>query len=165
MKSEQLERIKQRDSFLNLNVVAIGLTASLAIQLEGRQHAWLLIPWITTILGWAYLSNDDKVTAIARHLEQNAGISESLGLWESSTKGLTPSALRRTAEIVVFLIAFVAPTPVSVALYLSSSHADPIRPLSWILIGSGSLLTAGLALTYSSSLVGRWRSKLPPLVS
>ena len=42
LESERLERIKQRDGFLNLNVVGIGVTASLAAQGSGQRYVWLL---------------------------------------------------------------------------------------------------------------------------
>src|SRR5690242_2433618 len=80
LKAEQLERIKQRDNFLNLNIVAIGVISSVAIQGSRRDVIWLLIPWVTFILGWVYLSNDDKITAIAQHLDNAQSSSSSL--WE-----------------------------------------------------------------------------------
>lgn len=117
LKSEQLERIKQRDTFLNLNIVAIGAVTAIAVQGQKQAAAWLVVPWLTAILGWAYLSNDDKVTAIARHLKGNAA----QGSWETSAKGLLPPALRRVTESIVFVLSFLLPTPVAITLYANTS--------------------------------------------
>ncbi|MGW4245371.1 hypothetical protein [Nocardia sp. NPDC004722] len=127
LKSEQLERIKQRDTFLNLNIVAIAAIAAVAVQGQRQSAAWLLIPWVTAILGSTYLANDDKVSAIAMHLRMQAG-SSSATSWESSLKGILSPWVRRLVDVMVFLLSFVLPTPVAIALYATSYHP------SWALI-------------------------------
>ncbi len=68
LKSEQIERIKQRDAFLNFNIIALALVATYASEDGQRTFAWLSIPWAATILGAAYVANDEKVSAISRYM-------------------------------------------------------------------------------------------------
>lgn len=113
LKHEQIERIKQRDSFLNVTMGAIALDAAIAVQGPEQAVAWLVVPWISCILGWTYLMNDDKVSALAAHLR---GISPSPS-WEAGTKGLIPRPVRGIGDFLVFLLAFIFPTPVALVLY------------------------------------------------
>ena len=122
LKSEQLDRIKQRDGFLNLNVVAVGIVVAIAVRTDGSTSAWLLIPWITTIMGWAYLSNDDKVSAIARHIRAAPPTTGALHSWEVGPKGLLPVPVRRYADILIYLLSFAFPTPAAIILY-ANNHA------------------------------------------
>ena len=87
LKAEQLERIKQRDTFLNLNIVAVGVVAAIAVQGQRQAAAWLVVPWVTLVLGWAYLSNDDKITAIGQHVRASLDPQAAERSWEVSDKG------------------------------------------------------------------------------
>ena len=118
LKAEQLARIKQRDAILNFNVVGIGLIAAIAVQGERESVAWLVVPWISLIFGWAYLSSDDKVSAIARHLQQFAPAGGIGWSWEHSGKSFVSQPLRATFDSMVYVLAFLLPTPAAIALFL-----------------------------------------------
>ena len=72
LKDESTERIKQRDNFVYLNVVSIGLLVGFAAG-DGANRAigLLAIPWISIGFGWLYLMNDEKVSALARYAKLN----------------------------------------------------------------------------------------------
>src|SRR5689334_6877107 len=109
LKSEQLERIKLRDNFLNLNLVALATVGVVAIQGSSKSCLWLLVPWICAVLGWAYLSNDDKVSAIAIQLRHSSTDGRALGLWEAGEKGLIRQPWRMGGEVAAFLLTFTIP--------------------------------------------------------
>jgi hypothetical protein len=154
LKTEQLERIKQRDTFLNLNIVALGVVTAIAVQGQKQAAAWLVVPWLTAIMGWAYLSNDDKVTAIARHLKATRDTQAAALSWEAGQKGLLPSWVRRLAEVVVFLLSFVLPTPVAITLYATTSLATwPVVVL--IVVIFEAMITASLCAIYVLSTIRR----------
>ncbi|OJF79860.1 hypothetical protein NS14008_12475 [Nocardia seriolae] len=155
LKSEQLERIKLRDTFLNLNIVALGVVT--AVGLPGqRGGVWLIVPWITTILGWAYLSNDDKVSAIARHLRLQVSPIDVSGSWETSRKGLLPLRIRWFADVITFTLSFIAPTPAAITLYATSVHTS--RPtVIYLVTALEAMATTALAAVYAMSAARRRR--------
>lgn|GEM_PF-524521 len=74
LKSEQGSRIGFRDNLLYTTIGAVGAISSVALGGFGSgngpiHHALLLVPWVTTILGWTYLVNDEKITAIRRYID------------------------------------------------------------------------------------------------
>ena len=74
LKSEQGARIGFRDNLLYTTIAAVGAIASVALGgfSSGSgpiRHAFLLVPWVTAILGWTYLVNDEKITAIRRYID------------------------------------------------------------------------------------------------
>ncbi|BEK95013.1 hypothetical protein [Nocardia seriolae] len=155
LKSEQLERIKLRDTFLNLNIVALGVVT--AVGLPGqRGGVWLIVPWITTILGWAYLSNDDKVSAIARHLRLQVSPIDVSGSWETSRKGLLPLRIRWFADVITFTLSFIAPIPAAITLYATSLHTS--RPtVIYLVTALEAMATTALAAVYAMSAARRRR--------
>lgn len=154
LRAEQLERIKQRDGFLNLNVVAVGTVGAISLSSPGRLPAILLIPWATAILGWAYVANDDKVTALGRHLYGILPAHQQAQSWEAGTKGYLPGAVRRSAEVIVFFLSFVVPTPASILIFARADRpwADPLLVATVIV---GSALTFVLAAVYLLSMIRR----------
>lgn len=121
LKDEQAGRIRQRDGFINLNIVALALVASYAGADARQSIAWLAIPWISSAFGWAYLANDDKITAIGRYLRRTIEISAaSTDSWEHSNKRSTRWAKQqRFGQLIMDLVMFVLPTLLSIAAYAS----------------------------------------------
>ncbi|MFD9552504.1 hypothetical protein ACFWBG_34415 [Nocardia salmonicida] len=152
LKSEQLERIKQRDTFLNLNIVAIAAITAVAVQGQKQSAAWLVIPWVTAILGSTYLANDDKVSAIARHLKMQSP--NPATSWESSGKGILSPRVRRYVDIMVFVLSFILPAPVAVALY-GISYQWPWAPIAITVAAVEIALIAGLFVAFIFSIIRR----------
>ena len=75
--------------------------------------------------------------------------------WESGAKGLIPANLRRAAELCVFLIAFVIPTPVALILFVNGMSSRNFGPLSVVMVVFESLVSALLAFTFILSLTRR----------
>lgn len=74
LKTEQGARVGFRDNLLYTTIGAVGAIASVALGgFSGGsgpiRHAFLLVPWVTAILGWTYLVNDEKITAIRRYID------------------------------------------------------------------------------------------------
>jgi hypothetical protein len=68
LKEEQCQRIHFRDNLRYVNLVAVGVVASWALSEKHHAIAWLLIPWLTSILGWTYLMNAVQVRLIRRYI-------------------------------------------------------------------------------------------------
>lgn len=148
LKDESTERIKQRDNFIYLNLVSIGLVVSFAATKDSAQPiGFLAIPWISIGFGWLYLMNDEKVSALARYTKFNLrprllDIDPDAFGWEvrpkrittlttpkpAGTDGKTPMLSRlanvpKTGQLLIDLLMFVTPVPVALAAYGSRSTA------------------------------------------
>jgi hypothetical protein len=68
LKAEQNLRIAMRDHLLYANLGVVGAVCYFAFSEHGSAHALLVIPWACFILGWTYLCNDEKVSAIREYI-------------------------------------------------------------------------------------------------
>lgn len=68
LKEEQAQRIGFRDNMLYVTLGVFGGILSFALSGKNNNYALLVIPWVCLILGWAYLINDEKITAIGRYI-------------------------------------------------------------------------------------------------
>ncbi|MEY2563267.1 MAG: hypothetical protein QOH88_1460 [Verrucomicrobiota bacterium] len=73
LKAEQISRIAQRDHLLYATLGVIGAIFYFSLSEHGILHSLLVIPWVCFILGWTYLCNDEKVSAIREYLTKLAG--------------------------------------------------------------------------------------------
>lgn len=71
LKSESAKRIGFRDNLLYVNLTTIGAIVSYAANNPAHYYALLIIPWICFILGWTYVVNDEKISAIGRYVRYN----------------------------------------------------------------------------------------------
>lgn len=68
LKDEQIGRIGFRDNLLYVTVAAYGTVLALALGDQRNPYGLLVLPWVSLILGWTYLINDQKITAIGRYI-------------------------------------------------------------------------------------------------
>lgn len=58
-----------------VNLTATGAVTVYALGEHGaRLPALLIIPWVNLILGWSYLVNDQKISAIGQYLRRDFGL-------------------------------------------------------------------------------------------
>src|SRR4051794_25819998 len=70
LKDEQARRIGFRDGQIFVTLGAIGGLASYAT-VHKDDRVFLLIPWVCVIMGWNYLVNDEKISAIGRYIRRD----------------------------------------------------------------------------------------------
>ncbi len=68
LKEEQAQRIGFRDRILYVTLGLFGGILSFALSNKIDYYALLVIPWVCIILGWTYLVNDEKISAIGRYI-------------------------------------------------------------------------------------------------
>ncbi|WP_242056765.1 MULTISPECIES: hypothetical protein [Oscillatoriales] len=71
LKDEQTQRIGFRDNLLYVTLGAFGAVISFALANTTNYYALLVIPWVCLILGWTYLVNDEKISALGRYIRLN----------------------------------------------------------------------------------------------
>ncbi|NET40708.1 hypothetical protein [Okeania sp. SIO2B3] len=68
LKDEQLKRIAFRDQIIYLTLGIFGGILSFALSNKTNFYALLVIPWVCLILGWTYLVNDEKISALGKYI-------------------------------------------------------------------------------------------------
>jgi hypothetical protein len=72
LKEEQRARIGTRDNLVYLTIGTLALIVGAVVQ-SGSSRFLLLIPPVCITLGWTYLVNDDRVSAIGSYLRDVLG--------------------------------------------------------------------------------------------
>lgn len=160
LKAESTERIKQRDSFINLNLIAIAAIISFSIE-PSRLFALLAVPWVAMSFGWSYLANDEKVSALAKYTRYWLGprLGDEFFAWERSAKRSTN--IRRThkwVQLIADLFLFVLPAVVAPVIFLQATRQDSPSTFWLILAASEIMLAIGLGVLFvvHSHVVSRW---------
>ena len=162
LKNESSERIKQRDAFINLNLIAIAAVASFALASPASMLSLFAIPWASACFGWAYLANDEKVTALSRYMQ--FWLSPRLGpdslAWENSPKRATNiRGLHKSIQLLADLLQFVAPGIVApLAYFVLTRETIEWNPFIIGLAITEMAVSVGLAVLFvlHSHLVKRW---------
>lgn len=116
LKDEQSKRISFRDNILYVTLGVFGGIISLALSSQ-NYYALLIIPWICLILGWTYLVNDEKISAIGKYIRYtlvskisqltgNTDIDNIFG-WEIVHRTDKHRKRRKIEQLIIDQIAFV----------------------------------------------------------
>ncbi len=84
LKDEQIARIVMREHLIYVTLATIGAVSSYALH-AGQHYAFLVIPWVCIILGWLYITTDEKVSAIGEYLRQE--LAEKINQLTQTTQG------------------------------------------------------------------------------
>ena len=134
LKDEQRDRIRARDNLIYSLIVAIAAVAGGA-KFAGSAVA-LLLPPIALALGWTYLVNDQKVTAIGRYLRTDLAprLSALVGAdvlrWETAHRNDHRRRQRKSIQLGVDLTVFVIPAATAITWYWASNPTYPVLILA-----------------------------------
>ncbi len=147
LKDEQARRIGTRDNLIYATLASLG--AIIAADVQVRSPAVLLLmPPVSLLLGWTYLANDEKISAIGRYLRQEliprlvaiVGTEPVLG-WETFHRADRRRRSRKIGQMLVDLMTFVLPSLLAVLVYwFADSHRASL------LVASAAEFVATLAL-------------------
>jgi hypothetical protein len=122
LKEEQTQRIGFRDNLLYVTLGVFGAIIAVAIpnkanDNQANYYALLVIPWVCVILGWTYLVNDEKITAIGRYIrltlvekvKEHTGNTdiESIFGWEIVHRSDNRRSRRKIEQLIIDQITFV----------------------------------------------------------
>lgn len=71
LKDEQHKRIEFRDHMIYVTLGAIGAVFSFALENPEYNIALLVLPFLCIALGWTYLANDEKISAIGSYVKNS----------------------------------------------------------------------------------------------
>lgn len=128
LKGEQRARIRFRDSLMYTTLAAMAAVVAAALQAHSNL-AFLLLPPVTVILGWKYVANDDKITAIGRYIQAQlaprltALVQQPVFGWETThARGSRHPQARKAMQVLVDLLAFCfAPAAALVAVWATTA--------------------------------------------
>jgi Ca2+/Na+ antiporter len=143
LKSEQTQRIGFRDNLLYVTLGLFGVLVPFAMSNSTNYQALLVIPWVCLVMGWTYLVNDEKISAIGRYIrltlvekvKARSGYDdlESLFGWEIAHRSDTRRSRRKIQQLVVDEISFVASGIVALVAF-------------WWLVPNPEKIVSGLAV-------------------
>jgi hypothetical protein len=117
LKSEQTQRIGFRDNLLYVTLGLFGTVLSFSISKPEYTPSLLLIPWLCLILGWTYLVNDEKISAIGKYIrltlvekvKDKTGYQDLTALfgWEIAHRNDNRRKRRKIEQLIIDEITFV----------------------------------------------------------
>lgn len=130
IKEEQRARIGFRDNLLYVTLAAVTAVAAAAAQFP---HAGLLLalPPVSIVLGWTYLVNDEKISAVTRYvrtdlrsqLGQAAAVApEALFGWETAHAADRHRRSRKIIQCGVDLTAFCLVPGAAIVIQWTAFH-------------------------------------------
>jgi hypothetical protein len=144
LKTEQAQRIGFRDNLLYVTLGLFGSVVSFAVSNPANYYAFLVLPWVCLILGWTYIVNDEKISAIGRYIryklvdkiQEHTGYTdlETLFGWEIAHRDDKHRKRRKIQQLIIDEITFVVSGIIALVAFwvLVPQHPLNITILSWI---------------------------------
>ena len=122
LKDEQAQRIGFRDNLLYVTLALFGTVLAFALGDKANPYALLVLPWVSLVLGWTYLVNDQKISAIGQYIrytlvekvseltgQADKGVEEveSVFGWEIAHRSDRRRKRRKIEQLIIDEIAFV----------------------------------------------------------
>jgi hypothetical protein len=152
LKDEQRARIGFRDNLVYVTLVAIGGVLSYALTKGANLTVLLVLPMVCFVLGWTYLVNDEKVSAIGKYIRTTLfdRVRELTGEkdihvfgWEVVHRSDKRRLRRKLMQLLVDEITFVGVGIAALGMFLK--HAPTISVFLYTIILAEALLLAVLA--------------------
>lgn len=144
LKSEQAQRIGFRDNLLYVTLGLFATIISFAVSNASNYYALLVVPWVCLILGWTYVVNDEKISAIGKYIryklvdkvKEHTGYDdlETLFGWEIAHRDDKHRKRRKIQQLIVDEITFVASGLIALGAFWFLVPNPPIgvTVLSWV---------------------------------
>ncbi|MFC7265795.1 hypothetical protein [Streptomyces lutosisoli] len=149
VKDEQKARIGFRDNLLYVTLGVVAAVIAAAAQ-AGQASMLLALPPVCVVLGWTYLVNDEKISAIGAYVRGELGpklaaLADPGGGfvafgWETAHRGDARRGSRKVIQCVVDLTAFCAVPLAALVVFWAS--------------GDGGGLLVGLSVVEALALAG-----------
>lgn len=121
-----------------------GGVVSFAVSNPSNYYALLVIPWVCLILGWTYVVNDEKISAIGRYIRYKLvnkvkehtgyGDLETLFGWEIAHRSDKHRKRRKIQQLIVDEITFVFSGIIALSAFWFLVTKPPlgVTILSWV---------------------------------
>lgn len=137
LKEEQKTRIGFRDNLLYFTLAAVTAVVALTVQ-SGQAGLLLSAPAICLILGWTYLVNDEKISAIGYYVRDQLGprlgqLTSAPGTvfgWEVYHRTVAGRTMRKRLQTAVDLFTYLILPVVCTTAFWCSSTVQPLLTLT-----------------------------------
>lgn len=136
LKAEQAARIGFRDNLLYVTLGVFGAVLSFAVSDAAHVYALLVIPWVSLILGWTYLMNDQKISALGEYIrhtlveriQAQTGYADAEAIlgWEIDHRSDQRRQRRKVQQLMIDEITFVASGVIAVVAFWVLAVQPPI---------------------------------------
>ncbi|WP_028804281.1 hypothetical protein [Streptomyces sp. 142MFCol3.1] len=130
VKDEQRARIGFRDNLLYVTLAVVAAVVAASAQ-AGQPAMLLALPPVCVVLGWTYLVNDEKISAIGAYVRGELGprLAELTGAeaafrWETAHRGDARRTSRKTIQCGVDLLAFCLVPLAGLVVYWASGQVS-----------------------------------------
>lgn len=148
LKSEQTQRLGFRDNLIYVNLAAMTGIISIGATDEVRILVLLVLPMICVVLGWTYLVNDEKISALGRYIRYT--LTEKVKKaaeptdpdifgWETAHRSDTRRMSRKYIQLAIDEFVFVLPGFAAIWMFWANTP-DVLLPQRWIAVVEGILL-------------------------
>ncbi|MCG5446165.1 hypothetical protein NIE79_004733 [Micromonospora sp. NIE79] len=121
LKDEQRTRIGFRDNLIYVTLASMAAVITASLAAKGHANLLLLLPPVSTVLGWTYLVNDEKVSAIGRyirdHLTPELDPTGTAFGWERAHRSDARRRSRKILQVIVDLGTFCVPAMAAMVVY------------------------------------------------
>ncbi|WP_149828791.1 hypothetical protein [Streptomyces tailanensis] len=134
IKDEQKTRIGFRDNLLYVTLTVVA--AVIAATAQAKQPAMLLaLPPVCVVLGWTYLVNDEKISAIGAYVRGDLGprvaqaarlaAADKVFAWETAHRSDARRRSRKAVQCGIDLLAFCVVPLAGLLVYWASGKTSP----------------------------------------
>jgi len=131
VKDEQKTRIGFRDNLLYVTLTVVAAVIAAAAQ-AGQSAMLLAIPPVCVVLGWTYLVNDEKISAMGRYIREDLAPrlaqlaqTERAFAWETAHRADARRRTRKAVQCAVDLLAFCVVPLAGLAIYWGAGQTSP----------------------------------------
>ena len=124
LKDEQHKRIEFRDQMIYLTLAAVGAVFSFSLEKPTLNIALLVLPFVCVIMGWTYLTNDEKISDIGNYIRRiwvpclNEMHETAINMhWEEHVRKDNTRKFRKRIQLMVDLSIFAIPGLVAIGCF------------------------------------------------
>jgi hypothetical protein len=123
LKEEQKTRIGFRDNLIYATLASMAGVIAATLAAKSHANLLLLLPPVSTVLGWTYLVNDEKVSAIGRYIRQHLGPKldpqggNGVFGWEIAHRSDSSRRSRKMIQLFMDLGIFFVPAVSAIVVY------------------------------------------------
>jgi hypothetical protein len=140
LKEEQQARIGFRDHLIYATLASVAAVIAAVLPADDGPELLLLLPPVSVLLGWTYLVNDEKISAIGRYVREEltpqlaslttVPAARVFG-WEVAHRSDRRRVSRKWLQLAVDLLTFcVAPTAAVVVFWTAGEVPGPLLAVS-----------------------------------
>jgi hypothetical protein len=154
LKDEQKTRIGFRDNLVYATLASMAAVVAATLSAKGHANLLLLLPPVSTPLGWTFLINDEKVSAIGRYIREVlrprlGGGAEDVLEWEIVHRTDARRRTRKLLQLAADLGLFSVPALAAIVVYwVNGPHTATFLTVSIVEVAIVAVLTVQLILYF-----------------